>query len=61
MPRVEKEFWKEAEKHLVLLANGYHKDSTHGAMFFFRVDHHSELTRKLKLVRVVGNHKFMVC
>ena len=59
LPRVEKEFWKEAEKHLVLLANGYHKDSTHGAMFFFRVDHHSDLTRKLKLIKVVGRHKLM--
>ena len=60
LPRVEKEFWKEAEYHLVLLANGKHKDSTQGAMFFFRVDHHSELTRKLKVVKMVGNHKFMV-
>ena len=59
IPRVEKEFWKEAEKHLLLLANGLHKDSTHGAMFFFRVDHHSELTRKLKLIKVVGRHKLM--
>lgn len=59
LPRVEKEFWEEAEKHLVLLANGLHKDSTHGAMFFFRIDHHSELTRKLKLVKIVGRHKLM--
>lgn len=60
LPRVEKHFWDEAEKHLLLLANGLHVDSTRGATFFFRVDHHSELTRKLKLVKVVGNHKFMV-
>ena len=59
LPRVEKEFWKEAEQHLLALANGFHRDSTNGAMFFFRVDHHSDLTRKLKLIKVVGRHKLM--
>ena len=59
LPKVEKHFWEEAEKHLLLLANGFHVDSTRGATFFFRVDHHSELTRKLKLVKVIGRHKLM--
>lgn len=38
---------------------GSFQDYSGGAFFFFRKDHHSKLTRNLRLVKVFKQHKFM--